>query len=520
MLLSVLSSLCSSLSSLTSLGHTVHHHSIFNGPHRDIPSSKSLNPFCPAQNGIIPPFGQCLVPKKRAHDSGYSAGALADLLIANLPVHVPNSEDYNLTVAQQDGLDKWHTCIFPPYDTLLDASKHRSVLTCAFEAFDHLFFGSSLGSKVDLGWEAYSNEHLGRTLSPYLTRKDVPEDLDRQLNPNRFDTIGISLPKSQESDGRIIWSKARFTKTLGTVLHEMVHAYFNVYGCSTCAIVGLRETPKIFAFRQRSELGYGHGTSWVRALEAITKVARKVLDTESLGTTSLQTGILEGKCSEVQTLVLADILNFHARNESEAQIVSAVAFGLLSNGSLINGSISDCDRAAAWAVVREKAATQVEHFRAKDDHVSELTMIRILELSEILLPHYRLACYITRAFKWIGLLVIVYCLHRLERRLLRINWPFIDRPWASERAAVPDSTKIPTHAEVRTATRAKNIRAQMDASVEPIAEYTRVIEPEQAKIIATEGLTESKPKRRGRPRRDETPANAAPTKGYNLRSRC
>ena len=278
---------------------------------------------------------------------------------------------------QKGGLDRWQACNLPHFGESITPfqDRHQHDLFRIFLAFDDIFFGSALAAVVDIQWSEHSEIELGRTLC--LLPNSAKQSPAPKKNAHHFSAIEISLPKPEGplNKKRILWSQDRVTKVLGTILHEMTHAYFFVYGSDCCTLAYDPKAKDTCTLQRRSEVGFGHGDLWVETIEAIATVASKILSTDQLKLTPDRFRIMEGRLCDVRSMIRADYNEIRLRNETGVQQI----FDMVLEALLPSARI---DRLLAWNRIEDLSRVQAKHLHNKGDHMLEGTMLKIHSLSK------------------------------------------------------------------------------------------------------------------------------------------
>ncbi|KUJ08848.1 uncharacterized protein LY89DRAFT_676741 [Mollisia scopiformis] len=122
-------------------------------------------------------------------------------------------------------------------------------LSFYFNIFDRLFFFSSLQNLCAIRLKSIEGHHAGQLDSHRSNwRTEVPPTHACLITISDLTTTKPPLPYQK-----------RMKKYLGTLLHEMLHAYFEVYGCM-CT--------EVCTWRYNTLVGI-HGSSWQDAALAI-----------------------------------------------------------------------------------------------------------------------------------------------------------------------------------------------------------------------------------------------------------
>ena len=180
----------------------------------------------------------------------YEPATLVDHFI-NITNSTVGAGARSLNSREMSGLAQWQRC---DKDTKASADGTKGFdLQCVFDAFNALFFEGRLapvkvgwsGSLESVGWDWFSVV-LGETVFQHGYQRQV----------------GISILHHAST----FWQRFDGPNIYGIILHEMVHAYFNLHACEK-------------AFDRRIDAGLrnlgrtGHGPEWLRMLLALEQVA-------------------------------------------------------------------------------------------------------------------------------------------------------------------------------------------------------------------------------------------------------
>ena len=157
----------------------------------------------------------------------------------------------DLADVQRKALKSWEGVTFP----LGKRTTTHFALEPVFDIFDDYFFCGSLHGRIDIVWT---------DILPTAEQKGYTSDAAGSLHRA---TIFIKRPHAEFRT----WTKRLVNEVLQTLLHEMIHAVFNVYECRCCTCM-MRENHA----RNTGVSGSGHGPVWRDLGQAVQQEANKM----------------------------------------------------------------------------------------------------------------------------------------------------------------------------------------------------------------------------------------------------
>jgi len=177
-----------------------------------------------------------------SHDPTLLAEAITSICLKRPPHLAPGQETALSKFTEEAGL-------YELPDQRVDQYHEKSIITAYFHLFDDLFFEGNVGKFCEVAlFKGF---------------------LDSKRTRAMFDTLGKDNQREKRYEIRIHATtkvanqKKRLVHYLGTLLHEMVHVFLQLYACEECA-------------RKTEGLGLtGHGWAWMEVATAVKDAVGK-----------------------------------------------------------------------------------------------------------------------------------------------------------------------------------------------------------------------------------------------------